>query len=80
MSSIKIYKTLLTVLKYRKDDYKLETDEKGYFCTREVLKALRILHPEYKYITALDIRHSATCDIKKRVEITKDLTKIKLTA
>lgn len=80
MNGIKIYKTLITVLRYKTDDHKLKADEKGYFCTKEVLKVLRTLHPEYKYITALDIQHSAICDVKKRVEITKDLTKVKLVA
>lgn len=80
LNSTNLLKSTLLILKYNMDEYKLSKDKEGYVATQDILKLLRRIHPERKYITAFDLQHIAKTDIKKRFVITKDLKRIKLIA
>ena len=80
LNSTSLIKSTLLILKYRMQDYKIKQDEEGYVAVQDMLKLLRRLHPERKYITAFDLQHMATTDMKKRFIISKDLKRIKLVA
>lgn len=80
LNSSSLLKSTLLILKYRMKDYKVNQDEEGYVAMQDMLKLLRKIHPERKYITAFDLQHIARADIKKRLIVTKDLKRIKLVA
>ena len=80
LNSTSLLKSTLLILKYKMKEYKLSTDEDGYVAIQDMLKLLRKIHPERKYITAFDLQHIARADIKKRLVVTKDLKRIKLIA
>lgn len=80
LNSSSLLKSTLLILKYKLEHYKLSTDDNGYVLTRDILKLLRSIHTDRKYITAFDLQHIVRADMKKRLEITKDLTKIRLVA
>lgn len=80
LNSTSLLKSTLLILKYKMKEYKISTDEDGYVAIQDMLKLLRKIHPERKYITAFDLQHIARADIKKRLVVTKDLKRIKLIA
>lgn len=80
LNSTSLLKSTLLILKYKMKEYKISTDEDGYVAVQDMLKLLRKIHPERKYITAFDLQHIARADIKKRLIVTKDLKRIKLIA
>lgn len=80
LNSTSLLKSTLLILKYKMKEYKISTDEDGYVAVQDMLKLLRKIHPERKYITAFDLQHIARADIKKRLVVTKDLKRIKLIA
>lgn len=80
LNSTSLLKSTLLILKYKMKEYKISTDEDGYVAVQDILKLLRKIHPERKYITAFDLQHIARTDIKKRLIVTKDLKRIKLIA
>lgn len=80
LNSSSLCKSMLMILKYRMKDYDLSTDKEGYVEVQDILRILRRIHTERKYITALDLQHIVRADIKQRLVMTKDLKKIKLIA
>ena len=80
LNSTSLLKSTLLILNYKMKEYKISTDEDGYVAIQDMLKLLRKIHPERKYITAFDLQHIARADIKKRLVVTKDLKRIKLIA
>lgn len=73
-----VYKTLLNTIKYHADYYKLEKCDKGWFELQPILKIVRKHHPEHKYLTVFDVKHMIVSDMKKRLEMSKDMKSIKL--
>lgn len=74
--SNKVMRTFISVLKEKYYDGKIEKD--NWIELQPILKTLRQLHPDVKYITAFDIKHFITTDCKRRLEISKDLKHVKI--
>lgn len=73
-----VYKTLLNTVKYHSDYYKLIKKDEEWYDIQPILKILRKQHPEKRIISAFDIKHMIIADVKKRMEISKDLKYIRL--
>ena len=78
LNSNSVMKTFLYVLRNQPKNVKETRNDEGWVDIQPVLKILRVNHPEQKYITAFDIKHMITTDIKKRANISKDLKRVRL--